>query len=513
MSTLKVRPETEFVDNASRTSPLSDLGPVPRPFLSGWQAFTLLLAILSLCYISALVTSFANYDECVQLWARITGVNWTTQTEIAYGRPIRGVLNQILLSPMSRIGDLRYLRFLSVVTIAALAWAIYRTLLRVRWNWCDAFFFSLILGALPPFQVSLWAPTGYFPLAALSSVEAFSLAERALTESRAKYKWSFSLASVLLELLAATIFQPGAMFFWIPAAIVMFRPEVKLSWLFRQLIWYAGIFAAGMILAFGVYHAGLAKYGFMVPAERTHLTRHIWDKVVWFVQRPAVDALNLISLHSNATVACGVAVVGSCGLITYFRGSIGERFSKFGIALCLIPVSYMPNLMTAENWSAYRSQVTLTSLILVYLAFACIGYLRLVRVRKGAGRVLTGALGVTALAAVLLAASNVQTCFVLPLSMELRLMRSQLTAGDLNQAHSVYVIGSTWQDSLAPEERYDEFGYPFSAAPWGPGPAAHLLLRELGYAAMPVNVAPVEGPVKPPDGALVVDMRRLAYFR
>ena len=96
-------------------------------------------------------------------------------------------------------------------------------------------------------------------------------------------------------------------------------------------------------------------------------------------------------------VAGGVAVFGACGLILYFRGSRGERFSKFGIALCLIPVSYMPNLLTAENWSAYRSQVTLTALILVYIAFACIGYLRLVRVRRGEERVLAGALGITSL--------------------------------------------------------------------------------------------------------------------
>ena len=102
MSKLKVRPEAEFIANAPQTSRLSDVGYVSRPVLFGWQAFTLLLALLSLCYISALVTSFANYDECVQLWARMTGMPGAAQLEIAYGRPIRGVLNQILLSPMNQ---------------------------------------------------------------------------------------------------------------------------------------------------------------------------------------------------------------------------------------------------------------------------------------------------------------------------------------------------------------------------------------------------------------------------
>jgi hypothetical protein len=40
-----------------------------------------------------------------------------------------------------------------------------------------------------------------------------------------------------------------------------------------------------------------------------------------------------------------------------------------------------------------------------------------------------------------------------------------------------------------------------------------VLLRELGYPGMSVKVAPVGGPIKPPDGALVVDMRKLATLR
>jgi len=57
-------------------------------------------------------------------------------------------------------------------------------------------------------------------------------------------------------------------------------------------------------------------------------------------------------------------------------------------------------------------------------------------------------------------------------------MRSQLTSGNLAQARSINVIGSTWRDSVAPMVPYDEFGIPFSAQPWAPGAAVHHLLRE-----------------------------------
>jgi len=90
-----------------------------------------------------------------------------------------------------------------------------------------------------------------------------------------------------------------------------------------------------------------------------------------------------------------------------------------------------------------------------------------------------------------------------------------MRSGNLAQARSVYVVGSTWHDSIAPAVRYDEFGLPFSAQPWAPGPAAYLVLRELDPArsSIPIEVAPVGGPIKPPPGAVVVDMRKLRDFR
>jgi hypothetical protein len=507
----------ESIGKVARGASFAGLGRLPdspKPSLSGWQVFALLLALLSLCYISVIVTSYAMADEYTLLWAIFTRANWPQHMDIAYGRPMRGILNSILLSRMHGIGDLRYIRFSNVIIIAILALAIYRALLQTGWNWRHAFFLSLITATLPPFQVALWAPTGHFPLAALSAAGAFYMAEWGLRERRPWHKWSSAAGSVLLVLLAFTIFQPAAMFFWVFAAIVMFSPEPTTPYLLRHLLWYGAIVATAMILAFGVYKLGLAKYGFMIPAERTHLTTHVLAKALWFVQSPMVDALNLVNLHSNTLFACGAAIIGSCGMVLYFRGSIEERLLKFAIALSLIPMSYLPNLLTAEDWASYRTQLALTSLVFVYTCFALCGYVRLLH-RPIADKALTVVLGLTALAAMLLAAYNVQTYFAFPLSLELRLMRSQLTSENLKQARSIYVIGSTWQDSVAPMVRYDEFGLPFSAQPWALAPAVHLLLRELGYppGGMPVEVAPVGGRIKPPDGALVVDMRKLAAFR
>jgi len=153
-------------------------------------------------------------------------------------------------------------------------------------------------------------------------------------------------------------------------------------------------------------------------------------------------------------------------------------------------------------------------MIFIYLIFALRGYTKILP-SKIADLALACILSSLALVSTFFAAYNVQTYFAIPLSIERRVMRDQIRTGDLGRARSIYVIGSTWRDSIAPTVRYEEFGLPFSAQPWSPGPAVYLTLRDLDPAlsSMPIEVAPVGGVIKPPADALVVDMRKLRDFR
>ncbi len=121
-------------------------------------------------------------------------------------------------------------------------------------------------------------------------------------------------------------------------------------------------------------------------------------------------------------------------------------------------------------------------------------------------------MGGAALASVILAAHQVRTYFVLPQAQELAVMRRQLAVGKLPQVRGIYVVGSRWQDTLAPLTRYDEFGIPSSSAAWGPKPIVSLLLREMApeQIHLPVAVVSADDPIEPPSDTLVVDMRGLS---
>jgi hypothetical protein len=486
----------------------------PSPFSAG-QVFVFFLGVLSLCYIAALVTPYALADDYTNLVAVQSGAKWPRDLRVAGGRPVHALLNDLFFRCTPDIGGLRYVRLVAVIIVALLALCLYQAMLSTGWDWRHSVMMSLIAVTLPPFQVyASWAETASYPLAAVTAAAAFYAAEVSLRARGTGQKWGLGTGSVLLMLLALTNFQPGAMCFWVFGAIVIFEPGATTAFALRRLLWYGGIVTAAVVLGFCVYKLGMAEYGSLQISARTHLTSNAAGKALWFVQSPLTDALNLVWISPNPWVAVGVATFVSGGMLLYFEGSVGERLCKYFIALSLLPLSYLPNLVIAEDWASYRTQIALTPMILLYSFFALYGCTKVLH-NNIADQALISILSLFAVISGLFAAYNVQTYFAIPLSVELRLMRNQIRTGNLAQARSIYVIGSTWRDSIAPAVRYEEFGLPFSAQPWSPGPAVYLALRDLDPArsSIPIEVAPICGPIKPPPDALVVDMRKLRDFR
>src|SRR5262249_25676237 len=267
----------------------------------------------------------------------------------------------------------------------------------------------------------------------------------------------------------------------------------------------------GLVLGFCVYKWALVFYGHRLSPARAHLVQDVWGKALWFFRQPLMNALNLAKLSPKRWLAKAVALFIVGGLSQYFRGDVKGRLRQGMAAASLLPLSYLPNLVVEENWSSYRTLPALTSLVVVYVFLALWGYGKLLRGLTFTP-VLTAVLGCAALASSLLAAYNVHAYFARPQLLELNLMRSQLARQDLAQASGIYIIGSKWQNFLAPAVRYDEFGYPSSSTLWAPKSAVYLLLRELSpeRGNIPIELAPVGGSISPPPAALVVDMRKLS---
>lgn len=499
------------------------------PF-TGWPAFGLFLAVFLTAYAPVLLTSYAFYDDFLNLAAALQGdLSVPGAAKIREGRPLLALLTNSI-SAARDIGDLRYLRFVGIIGIAVLAWSVFQILVRTGWSQGLSFFVCVIMCTTLPFQVyAVWAIAAFNLLAALASGWAFFLSEQAFEAHRSRPKWILTVGASLALLVALTIHQAAAMFFWVFAAVILLKPETSQHDVLRRFGWYCMIASVGMLLGFVVYKLGLVLYPGV--AARTGLVQDIPFKAVWFLLEPLPNALNfamlspahwffsdgspvLSSFHIglNFLIAWSVLVLIVGGLMLHLRGTIKERLWKLGIAMSLLPLSYAPSLLVAENWASYRTLLGLTSIVVVYAFFAFQGYAH--RLWRSLSPSWSNAgIGSVALASVLSAMYHVQTYFVAPQVQELEFMRSQLAEADISQVPGIYVIRPTRRNTLAPLVRYDEFGHPSSVSKWTPAPMVFLLLRDMApdYAHLLISSVAADDPIEPPPNRLVVDMRKLSF--
>jgi hypothetical protein len=489
---------------------------IPQTIFSQWRVFFLFLVTLLATYWVVVVTPYAFIDEYVFVREAQGGefLADLMRRGTAMGRPMGALISVPLMFSVHDIGDLRYVRLMTVVVIALLAWFLHRALVAAGWPEQQAALLAFIICVMPGFEVAASWVFGncIIPFAAIFAGGAAWSATMAFDEPPSRRKWALVAGAVFLFWAAIATYQPPAMFFWVFTAIRLFTPQATPGSTLRGLLRYGVIAVIALTLGFGTWKVGSTLYLPLSP-DRANLTQDIPAKLI-LLKSAVTGGLNFAHIPPSPQVAYVAAVFVMVGLLLYFNGDVKRRIGMVLMALALIPLTYLPNLATAENWPAYRSQSALGPLIVVYAFLALQGYRRAIFNRLFTRDVLTGVLVVAALSSGLMASYNVTVCFALPQFLELKVMQSQLTRQDLSQVNSIYVIRSHWSHTVAPAATFDEFGLPSSYPHWTPQPMVYLLLHQIdpARAEMPVEVAPAGGPIAPPPGALIVDMRQLQYF-
>jgi hypothetical protein len=495
------------------------------------------LAVFLLAYAPALVVPYAFADDYAYLGDSLQG--HLSQSEVAlqiqWGRPTVGFLLQLAFGLMRDIGDLRYLRLVGVIGVALLAWLLYRALLAAGLARAWALVIPLIICAMPPFQVYVgFAETALNVFAALLGGVALLTADRALdtwqrTEHQRWLSLLLGLAAVGLVLLGLTLYPPATMVFWVFAAIRLFMVERSLvevarrfvAYLVCMVIAFAGEYVLMKILALWVTFGHVSVTDFMHAVlstqpsgdSRTAVVQDKLGKVIWFVREPLVNALNLGKLPPTARMALIVGVLIMFGLLLYMRGGPWTRLGKLAVALAIVPLSYAPNLLAAENWASYRTEAGLTALVALYACLAFLGSMRAAeaRLKLDSRRLCTATLLVGAAASVVLAGVTVTREFVIPQYVEYQYMVGRVRAAIRATTGTIYVIPACWCDSIAPVVIYDEFGLPSTAQPWVPQPMVYDILHEIAPAKIGLRVVLVNGtePASAYRGGYVIDMRKL----
>ncbi|HEU5382381.1 MAG TPA: glucosyltransferase domain-containing protein [Ktedonobacteraceae bacterium] len=521
----------------SLNSRMSHLDPRHRAVMQELIVLLCYVVVGALMFSVALITPYSFTDSYTDLAQAIQGSLYGYYVQlVTYGRPVYALLAQMAFSPMSSIGDLRYLRLIAVIGTGLLAWTFYKALRLAGIRQQYAIVLPLLICTTPPYEVYVgWDDCFCFPYAAVLAGAALILANSAITKRSSRQGWIRGGISLVLLVMAMMIYQPAAMVFVVFVAIVLFCRKASLrSTLLRFLVYCSMLMIALGIDFIAAKTLPVLLYGAPLAGSRTQLVTDIPAKAGWFFQEPLPDALNLWNLLPKVSIAVFVGVFSFAGLFLFLRGKLIERLSKLLIAVVLVPLSYLPNLIVEESWASYRTQAALTALIALYVGLALLGFfhssrlqmesLRIqigpLKIQRPFIRVQPGALATTILLVVvifggLVAARNVTRYFVLPQEQELSFIVSQLNTGSLATVKRIYVIPCSWSDSISPVVRYDEFGLASCSQPWAPGPMVYLVLRELAPAKadIPIVVASPGDVSSPPDGSIVIDMRLLRMYR
>ncbi|CAM6003187.1 unnamed protein product [Sphagnum balticum] len=272
------------------------------------------------------------------------------------------------------------------------------------------------------------------------------------------------------------------MFFWLFVAIALFDENPLSNEKGKTLLSFLLVFGAASLadLAFFEVSKHVLGTASLLP-QRSHLSGDIPAKLNWFLHGPLFESLNLNRLTPTPKFAFEIGAFLGAGLLLFFRGGFVARLGQLVFAAGLLCLSYLPNLAIAENFGTYRTQTALEPLVLFYLFLAGQGFVRLVQAlskNKFDPALPVGTL-VAGLCAInlMVAHFHLENFFVVPQTLELSLMKSQLE-GDFGHAMQKKPITLTREETFAPFVRYDEFGLPSLAQSWVPEPVIFLLSRE-----------------------------------
>jgi hypothetical protein len=309
------------------------------------------------------------------------------------------------------------------------------------------------------------------------------------------------VSAVIILTAALATYQPAAMMFWLSAGIAWLAGQERYEP--RDII-RAGAVTGTALIAEYALAKGLPflLYGDHNRFPRTELVTDIPQKIFWFFSEPLPSALNLPLIGPRTWIAWVIVMFIVSGLWAYFPGLPSSRLPRMGVAAILLPLAYLPNLLVAMNGSSYRSQVALTSLVLLYAVIALIGWLRWIRWQR--------LLPVFSVAALItcagLATRNLMLEFVLPQMLEYRIVGHAVREGRLEEAKHIYLVLARGSDTLAPIVRYDEFGLPSSSQPWAPRAMAWLILHAAhSPSADKISSISAVGVGPAPPGSTVID--------
>ncbi|MBD5802537.1 hypothetical protein AZOA_19660 [Azoarcus sp. Aa7] len=454
-------------------------------------ASLIIAAVVLAAYSVVLLNTFGVLDDYYFLHDAITGGNHTLPLLIGAGRPLNAVLLDQGFYLAGSIEGLSILRSITIIGIWLLGVCLYFFSRRHCVDYVSSLAIACGVILLPSFHVyASWAQHFTTPFAGvLAILSAFVLTPACAIRKRSR-GLAIALAAVLL-LIAIIIYQPLAMLFCTGVLLsVLSKPDAVSDWGGERAIDAVAAFVVAMLAGFIIFKIG--QYLYPNDASRYGLVQDIYGKLSWFFSEPIANALSLYAVpRSTALQYATISLILLSALV--FLGKYGLSTSLiifvYGV-LCLFG-SYAPNLVTAENWTSYRSIGAVAASIVVMTVLLLRESVFLIRRGFSSYETLScyaKYLWIPSIALLYLITVNahgtVLSAFVLPNVFELNNLASFLRDAAIKKTERVLLVvrPASWEDSSARPMAYDEFGMPSSVRAYYAKPIVEIVVRSMNLA-------------------------------
>jgi hypothetical protein len=428
-------------------------------------------------------TSFGFLDDYAVLTGWQTDPTGTYYLYLISGRPVDGLISMGFFSFVHSIDQLVLIRIFSVLCLALVSTLGFVALRRLDYQRLAAWTFAVGMLWLPSTQVfASWAIQSGAPvallLALLAAIRVSHNLDLVVGEgTRWMVRITRLLPAALLLSVAVCTYQPAAMLFWSVACLLLLAPARR-PWPTRKLL--AGVVPVGVVgavscaVGYLAERAGNAWVGTSIT--RGELVTDLSGKVHYLISSAAPRVFDPWTLVIHPHLALATALCLAVLVPLAIGGTVARRLIGIALVMVALPLSYLPSILTAENWPSARSLSGAYVVPLAALTLIVQGLPSLARANVALRAVAALAIGVVAVHA---GYKGVTDYFVKPEHKELALARSQVRPRLSGVTSPVVVVQSDWTETLAPGVSLDEFGLPSTVASWVPVPFTQLLAREV----------------------------------
>lgn len=426
------------------------------------------------------------------------------------------------VKPLESIESTKTIRLVSIIGLALFATVMYAIFKLCRFRADHAFLISTSICMLPSFQVDVsWIE--FIPAICsllFTSLSVLLLFNVIFANEKRTYTSIRLSTALVLYVVALSMYQPSAMMYWAFGVILLFTVNdyniFKKEWHpFLRYLFFGLISIAVYYLVFVKILPSFMNLEFCGRDRASLITLYdIPRKLGWFLTSAFKNAVNLWNIYPTYKFAIFIGTTTFIGIvcgqlqeIKERRTSLSRHFQKYFIILCLIILSYLPNLIVRESWAGYRTIISLTTT--VYLLF-CFGIINIVeffnflpdfseKLRKTA---ITISLTIITIVSAVLAYNNVKD-FAMLQSNELKYVKNVIQ--EYRQSHQLLKIYV--RRPISPAGPL-EFGRPTTSESWGASSLVQVALHELGvrYQDTQIIHGPSNAPLPEDRNVLVIDM-------